>query len=158
MKVLEVYSFNSDDTIRVAGILGSLLELGDIILLEGNLAAGKTTFVKGLARELNINDHITSPTYTIANFYKMDRGSLLHVDAYRLSNLSEFHELGLDEYLSESITVIEWGEKVATDLSCYLSIKLDFVQTNENHRKIAFCSGCEKWILNLEKLESVLKG
>lgn len=158
MNMLCVLSNGPDETAEIATIVAPSLRLGDIVLLTGELASGKTYFVKALAKTLGSTDYVTSPTYTIANFYNIRTGSLLHVDAYRLSSLTEFRDLGLEEFLPESITVVEWGEKVARDFSNYLLIRLEFTGSNENHRKLTFSSFGERWISYIALLKDKLSG
>ena len=95
------------------------LKGGDIVLLEGNLGAGKTIFTKGIAKYLGIKKAITSPTFTLMNIYKVLRPKssvlcLTHIDTYRLDNEKDLVEIGVEDYLGKSDTVclIEWPEKI----------------------------------------------
>ena len=96
-----------EETARVAGKLAPLLSTGDSILLKGELASGKTAFVQELVRALGSKADVTSPTFTIAQFYPMLAGTFLHIDAYRLSSVAEFRDLALEVYITESITAVE---------------------------------------------------
>jgi tRNA threonylcarbamoyladenosine biosynthesis protein TsaE len=145
-----------DQTSAVARLVASELQLGDAILLTGTLAAGKTYFVKALALALGCDASVTSPTYTIAHCYDTDRGNLIHIDAYRLSGLPEFYDLGMEEFFPESITVVEWGEKVEKAFAAYLSIEFTIVNPEENHRKLTFSYLGDRWKTSMEKLESNL--
>lgn len=92
--------------------LSALLTEGDVVLLDGDLGAGKTHFAKGLARGLGIDDRLVcSPTFTIVGEYRGGRLKLNHMDVYRLSSFDELTEIGFDEYLADGVTVIEWAEK-----------------------------------------------
>ena len=135
---------NPEESAELAKRLGQVLELGDVIILKGDLAAGKTFFVKALAESLGSTDYISSPTYTIANFYNIPEGSLLHMDAYRLESMEEFRDLGLEEYFPDAITMIEWGEKVAEDFEEYLSIEIDFVEQEKEQRQYRFSAVGER--------------
>jgi len=97
--------------------LGGLLRPGDLVLLAGPLGAGKTTLVQGLGEALRVRGHVTSPTFVIARVHPPLGGGpgLVHVDAYRLGGLAEVDDLDLD--LDGSVTVVEWGEGLAEDLS-----------------------------------------
>ena len=96
---MEYKSKNVDDTLYFASIVAKYTPYGSIILLNGDLGAGKTTFVKGFAKALNITEKVTSPTFTILKKYEItDRNSLIHVDAYRLEN-TVFEEL--EDYVSD---------------------------------------------------------
>ena len=92
--------------------LGRLLKDGDIVCLYGELGAGKTTFVQGIAKGLDIKEgFVASPTFVIVNEYK-GRLPLYHIDLYRLNSLSEIEDIGILEYLKgKAVTVIEWAEK-----------------------------------------------
>jgi tRNA threonylcarbamoyladenosine biosynthesis protein TsaE len=102
-------------TRSAAAEVANTLQPGDVILLEGDLGAGKTTFVQGLAAALGVNAPVTSPTFTLMNVYPTPRGfDLVHVDAYRLEQLSELVDLALPEMLDDgAVVVIEWGERAA---------------------------------------------
>jgi tRNA threonylcarbamoyladenosine biosynthesis protein TsaE len=106
-------------TAALAAGLAPLLEAGDVILLDGDLGAGKTTFMQGLAAGLGVHDNVTSPTFTLMNIYPTDRGfDLVHVDAYRLENLSEVVDLALPEMLDDgAVVAIEWGERARAALA-----------------------------------------
>lgn len=105
----EVYSI--EDTYALASRIADTLEGGETILLEGDLGAGKTTFTKGLAKALGIEDEITSPTFTILNVYEDGKFKLNHLDMYRVESADELQELGIEDcFDDESITVIEWNK------------------------------------------------
>ncbi|HLS01298.1 MAG TPA: tRNA (adenosine(37)-N6)-threonylcarbamoyltransferase complex ATPase subunit type 1 TsaE [Beutenbergiaceae bacterium] len=96
--------------------LATIVQPGDLIILNGGLGAGKTTLTQGIAVGLNVEGTVTSPTFIIARTHP---GSipLVHVDAYRLATLDEVDDLDLDSELEESLTVVEWGEGKVEDLS-----------------------------------------
>ena len=94
--------------------LGSLLQTGDVLALEGDLGAGKTTFTKGLAKGLNITRNVNSPTFTIIKEYH-GRLPLYHMDVYRVED--SFEDLGFDEYFDgNGVTVVEWAHLVKEQL------------------------------------------
>ena len=99
--------------------LATLLRPGDLVVLGGDLGAGKTTFTQGIGAALGVRGAVTSPTFVIARVHPaLDGGSaLVHVDAYRLGSLAEVDDLDLDASLAESVTVIEWGEGLVEDLA-----------------------------------------
>lgn len=99
------------DTYAVASRLARRLNGGEIILLSGDLGAGKTTFTKGLAKALGISEVVTSPTFTFMKSYT-GRLTLYHYDMYRVTDSSELYELGLEEYLGAAggVCVIEWNK------------------------------------------------
>ena len=103
------------------------LRAGDLLILRGNLGAGKTTFTQSLGTALEVTGRITSPTFIIARVHpsRSDGPALVHVDAYRLSDGEELGDLDLDSELDESITVVEWGAGIAEQLSTdYLDITI----------------------------------
>ncbi|SMX98964.1 MULTISPECIES: tRNA (adenosine(37)-N6)-threonylcarbamoyltransferase complex ATPase subunit type 1 TsaE [unclassified Brevibacterium] len=110
-----------------AEVLAGHLQAGDLLILSGNLGAGKTTFTQSLGRALGVAGRITSPTFVIAREHPSlgDGPALVHVDAYRLSDAEELGDLDLDSELEESITVVEWGAGLAEQLSTdYLGLTI----------------------------------
>ncbi|WP_125154053.1 tRNA (adenosine(37)-N6)-threonylcarbamoyltransferase complex ATPase subunit type 1 TsaE [Clostridium rectalis] len=103
---------NVDETICIGKQIGQLSNPGDIICLVGDLGTGKTHLTKGIAKGLNINDHITSPTFNIVNEY-MGRLKFYHFDVYRVSDPDEIAAIGFDEYIfSQGVSVIEWANYI----------------------------------------------
>ncbi len=100
------------ETESVGVALGALLRQGDLVVLGGDLGAGKTTFVKGVARALGVRDPVTSPTFTIVQEYD-GPVPVAHVDIYRLRRVQELHDLGLEEMLDDRVVLVEWGDVVA---------------------------------------------
>jgi tRNA threonylcarbamoyladenosine biosynthesis protein TsaE len=140
----------------VAAALAPLLRPGDAMLLKGALAGGKTAFVQELVAALGSSSEVTSPTFTIAQFYPTTKGTFLHIDAYRLSSVAEFRDLALEDYVAESITAIEWGDIVEEDFSNALSISFEFVPGEDNWRKLSFFANAERWQARLESLRTKL--
>jgi tRNA threonylcarbamoyladenosine biosynthesis protein TsaE len=132
-------------TRAVAALLAPFLRPGDVVLLVGDLATGKTTFVQAVASALGSKSPVTSPTFTLAHFYPAEPGMILHVDAYRLSGIHEYRDLGLDDYLEDSVTFVEWGDKVAEDFICSLTIEFHCEPIAPDLRVLMFSSECERW-------------
>lgn len=110
------YTESAEQTIKLGEKIGSFLHPGDVIALQGTLAAGKTTITKGIARALGITEDITSPTFTLISVYE-GRLPLYHMDVYRLEGSADFLDLGAEEMLYGSgICVIEWSEKIMNEL------------------------------------------
>ncbi|MCL8027230.1 tRNA (adenosine(37)-N6)-threonylcarbamoyltransferase complex ATPase subunit type 1 TsaE [Nocardioides bruguierae] len=99
--------------------LAGQLTRGDLLVLTGDLGAGKTTFTQGLGAGLGVRGHVTSPTFVIARVHPslVQGPALVHVDAYRLGGLDELDDLDLDTSLDDAVTVVEWGEDIAEGLS-----------------------------------------
>jgi tRNA threonylcarbamoyladenosine biosynthesis protein TsaE len=114
----EARTTSPEGTQRLAAGLAPLLQPADVVLLGGDLGAGKTTFTKGLARALGVEDVVTSPTFTLVRSYHTGRGfDLLHADVYRLDQLQEIIDLALPEELEAgACAVVEWGERAAPAL------------------------------------------
>jgi tRNA threonylcarbamoyladenosine biosynthesis protein TsaE len=105
-------SSSSDQTRAIAGALASSLQGGDVVVLSGDLGAGKTTFVQGVAAALDVRAHVTSPSFVLVREYA-GRARVVHVDVYRLSSLQELIDLGYEEvFAPDAITFIEWGDVV----------------------------------------------
>ncbi len=121
-----------EDTHAWGARLGGLLTAGDLLVLTGDLGAGKTTLVQGIAAGLGVRGPITSPTFVIARVHPSCVGGpdLVHVDAYRLAGFAELADLDLDASLDEVVTVVEWGHGVAELLSdSYLEVTLRGYET-----------------------------
>lgn len=96
--------------------IGSLLQKGDIIAMQGTLAAGKTTITKGIAEALGVKDTITSPTFCLISEYE-GKMPLYHMDVYRLDGVEDFANLGTEDMLyGEGVSIIEWSEKIMEEL------------------------------------------
>ncbi len=110
---LELFSNSADQSRRIGIQLGSLLQPGDILCLQGELGAGKTSFVQGLAAGWGSADQVTSPTFVLMNIYsRADKMKMTHMDAYRLENVQEAEELDFLSHLDQGPLVIEWAEKI----------------------------------------------
>lgn len=114
---LELFSRSPDQTRRLGMRLGALMRPGDVICLQGDLGAGKTTLVQGIARGWGSLDAVSSPTFVLVNVYRRPEGHpLFHLDAYRLSTLEEAVDLDIDSLIQEGALVIEWPERIAAIL------------------------------------------
>jgi tRNA threonylcarbamoyladenosine biosynthesis protein TsaE len=153
---IAVSTNGAEGTVAVAALLAPQLRLGDVVLLKGELATGKTTFVKAVASAMGTQALVTSPTFMLAQFYPLEDGAILHVDAYRLSGIHEYRDLGLDDYLEDSVTLIEWGEKIADDFPCHLMAEFHCDPSAPDLRVIAFSSGCPRWQPVIDDLKASL--
>jgi tRNA threonylcarbamoyladenosine biosynthesis protein TsaE len=109
----------ADDTRALGSRVAALLRAGDLLVLSGDLGAGKTTFTQGLGAALGVRGEVTSPTFVISRVHPSLVGgpALVHVDAYRLGGVAELDDLDLDTSLEAAVTVVEWGTGVAEGLA-----------------------------------------
>lgn len=130
---------NEEETKEIAKSLADFLEEGSVLLLEGNLGAGKTTFTKGIAEGLGIKEVIKSPTYTLIREYQSGRLPLYHMDVYRLEEVGG-DELGLEEYFQgEGVSIVEWATFIPEDLPKeFLKIKLVPMGEDFSERDLVF--------------------
>lgn len=145
-----------EGTRTVGAMLAPYLRPGDVVLLTGGLATGKTTFVKAVAAAMGFQSVVTSPTFTLAHFYPSELGTILHIDAYRLSGIHEYRDLGLDDYLDDSVTLAEWGEKIAEDFPCHLLVEFQCDPSAPDVRALAFTSDCPRWVSVINTLQTGL--
>jgi len=127
------HTTSADQTQALAAALATLCEPGDLLVLAGEMGAGKTAFAQGFARGLGITETVTSPTFTIVREYQGERLSLHHLDVYRLDQLREVPELGVGEMLDEdAVMLVEWGDAVLPALGDqYLEVRISFVETDD---------------------------
>ena len=105
-----------EETVALGKKIGGMLKNGDVIAMQGTLAAGKTTITKGIAAALGIEDTITSPTFCLISEYH-GKMPLYHMDVYRLNGAEDFAELGTDDMIyGNGVSIIEWSEKIMTEL------------------------------------------
>ncbi|MFC6169723.1 tRNA (adenosine(37)-N6)-threonylcarbamoyltransferase complex ATPase subunit type 1 TsaE [Loigolactobacillus jiayinensis] len=134
------YTVASDAaTQKVGAALGQLVQPGSVIFLQGDLGAGKTTFTKGLAAALGIQQYVKSPTFTLIREYTSGRLPLYHMDVYRLEN-GGGDELGLEEYFNGAgVSVVEWPQFIEDEWpDDYLQIEIKKVATNDQQRQLLF--------------------
>jgi tRNA threonylcarbamoyladenosine biosynthesis protein TsaE len=111
--VLEFFSRSPEQTRRLGIRLGALLSPGDLLCLSGDLGAGKTTLVQGIAQGFGSLDMVSSPTFVLCNEYRRPNGPVIfHLDAYRLSGALEAEDLDLDRMIEEGTLVVEWAERI----------------------------------------------
>ncbi len=118
--------------------LAARLAPGDLILLEGELGAGKTTFVRGLARGLGVTDQVQSPTFQLVRVYP-GRVQLAHVDLYRLERTEELGELGLGDLLDQGVVVVEWGDRLQLEHRPTTRIAIEPISDDE--RRLIYSEG-----------------
>ena len=121
----------ADDMRAIGAVIGATCRGGDVLVLSGDLGAGKTTFTQGLASGLGVDERVTSPTFVISRVHPNPSGGpgLVHVDAYRVGSALELDDLDLDADLATSVVVVEWGGGLAERLS---EERLDIVITRSD--------------------------
>lgn len=135
---MEYISNSAEETKKTAADFAKTLKSGDVLCMYGDLGAGKTAFVQGLARGLGIGEPITSPTFTIVNEYYGDM-PLYHFDVYRIADPDEMYEVGYEEYVyGDGVSVIEWAELIEDILprTRYKITILRDISLGEDYRKI----------------------
>ena len=144
-----------EETRAFAQRLGALLQPGDVIVLAGEMGAGKTAFTKGVAISLGIEEQVASPTFTIVREYAASI-PLVHVDVYRLDHVQELHDLGLDDLLGEeAITVVEWGDKVSAALpGDRLDIRIEFGDGDDDRVFTLDCAGAS-WVARRDAIAAI---
>jgi len=141
------HTTSADQTQALAAALAELCEPGDLLVLAGEMGAGKTAFAQGFARGLGITETVTSPTFTIVREYQGERLSLHHLDVYRLDQLREVPELGVGEMLDEdAVMLVEWGDAVLPALGDqYLEVRISFVEADD-HRRLELEPRGSRWV------------
>lgn len=145
-----------DATRELAGAVSSLARPGDVIVLAGDLGAGKTAFVQGFGRGLGVTDRITSPTFTLVHVYD-GRLPVHHLDVYRLEQMNEALDLGLPEMLDEGgVVLVEWGDAILPMLPHdFLEVRLTFGPSDDD-RHVAFRAVGETWARRSDALAGVV--
>jgi tRNA threonylcarbamoyladenosine biosynthesis protein TsaE len=146
---LVAHTSSVGETQDLAGALAGLAQPGDLIVLAGDLGAGKTAFVQGFGRALGVTEPITSPTFTLAQQYE-GRLTVHHLDVYRLDQLGEVAELGLSELLDDGgVVLIEWGDAILPVLpNDYLEVRLVYgpaADATDDDRRIVLRSVGPAW-------------
>lgn len=161
--MLEVHSHSVSDTREIAAALSRLVSVNDIVLLHGDMGAGKTAFAQGFAAGLGIDEPVTSPTFNLVHTYDTGRIVLHHADLYRLNRISEVSDLGLGELVEgDGVLVVEWGEAAAGLLGDHLDIRLEVAGSNmgdvssENERILRLEPCGESWVRRWSKIEAAL--
>lgn len=132
---MEFISKSEKDTIKLAKKFEKKLKGGEVVVLNGDLGAGKTTFTKALCKALKVKENVTSPTFTLMNIYTSGRLPLYHFDMYRIEDESEAQELGLNDYFySNGVCMIEWAENIKHILPKNL-ITINIEKIGETSRK-----------------------
>lgn len=154
---IEIQTNTADETRAVGRGLSPLLRPGDAVALTGQLGAGKTTFVQGLAAGLGFDGQVVSPTFTLVREYR-GRLPIQHVDVYRLERVQDVLDLGLDEATAEgAVVLVEWGDVVAGLLPPEHLVVTLTLAADDEARTIVFGGVGASWRLRWEQLEGALE-
>lgn len=150
---IQVITTSPDETRIVGASLAPTLLPGDVISLSGDLGAGKTVFVQGLATALGVDSGVTSPTFTIVHEYE-GRYPIIHMDVYRLDSFQEVLDLGFEELLDpQAVLLVEWGEAV-TPLFPRSFLEIEIRQLPEaDHRQFVFRPRGPQWLSKLDVMK-----
>ena len=159
MYKIYIESNSSKDTIKIGNNLAKLLSKGDVVVLSGDLGAGKTKFVEGFLHNFGLQDEISSPTFNIINEYISSDNNIYHFDVYRLEDSDEFYAIGGEEYFEKGICLIEWGELISDVLpKDYIHVTINKDSNNEDLRIFEFeVNDDSKYINVSNKLKSLLQ-
>jgi tRNA threonylcarbamoyladenosine biosynthesis protein TsaE len=140
--IMKLVSKSPSYTKKIGLIFSRILKGGDILLLDGELGAGKTTFISGVAEGLGIKENLSSPSFTIINLYDIGlRKKFIHADFYRLDDYNEILNTGIEDYICNrrNISCIEWGNKVKDFISSnYLEIKFEYFYPSDQKSALGF--------------------
>lgn len=141
---MQINTHSAKETIEAGKRFAKKLKSKDVVLLEGALGGGKTTFIKGVLKGLKSSNRVISPTFTLIKEYSSKAFKIYHIDLYRLKKIEDMYDIGLGDYLyaKGSLCFIEWGEKIEAVLPVFK--KLVFSYSGENSRKIIFGSKVDK--------------
>ena len=131
MRLLNLTSKSSNDTINIAKSLAKSLSSGDTVVLTGELGSGKTKFTEGFLSYFGLENEISSPTFNIVNEYSKNSVNIYHFDVYRLSDIEEFYAIGGEEYFEKGTCLIEWGELIEDALPLEY-IHISFEKNNDD--------------------------
>ena len=153
--MIQISTKSVEETKRFGAELAEIVRAGDLILLCGDLGAGKTSFTQGFGLALGVTSPITSPTFTLANCYE---GNLIinHLDVYRLTHIEETRDLGLHELVDDhSVTLIEWGDVIIGALpGGYIEIRFNLGETSDDRDINIQFSGSD-WDDRLDAIEAI---
>lgn len=154
---MKLQSASAGETREIAAVLAALLEPGDLVVLSGDLGAGKTTFAQGVARALGVTEPVTSPTFTIVQEYE-GHIPVAHVDVYRLDRFQELHDLGFDEFVEDRVTLVEWGDVVAPALPAdRVEVHL-MLAARDDDRSLTVTAQGARWVERGARLKDALAG
>jgi tRNA threonylcarbamoyladenosine biosynthesis protein TsaE len=159
--VIDLRSDSVATTHEIAGIIAGLVRPRDIIVLAGDMGAGKTAFTVGFARALGVSedDQVSSPTFTLVHSYNSGRIPVLHADLYRLNSMAEVADLGLREQVDlGAVALVEWGDVAVDVIGDSLTIELSHDDDDDDARDIVISVEGHGWDTRWNKLRDSLRG
>ncbi|MEA3076727.1 MAG: tRNA threonylcarbamoyladenosine biosynthesis protein TsaE [Actinomycetota bacterium] len=158
--MIQAATKSADDTRELAAAIAPLARGGDIVLLAGELGAGKTTFTQGFGKALGIDEQITSPTFTLMRPYDGRSLRLLHCDVYRLEHLQEIIDLGISELVDDdAVALVEWGDVAEPVLPAdFLEIRFGYSDEEaDDHRRLAVRAVGGSWAARNAAIQRALE-
>lgn len=156
--MLQLRASTLADTHAIAAAIAGLSRTGDLVVLAGEMGAGKTAFAKGFGAALGVTEPITSPTFTLVHSYDAGRITLHHADIYRLSTHHEVADLALAELLEyDGIVLLEWGDVVAQSLGEHLLVQLVADLDDDDVRHVTISGTGRSWAMRWDRLVAALE-
>ena len=156
--MLQLRASSLADTHAIAAAIAGLSRTGDLVVLAGEMGAGKTAFAKGFGAALGVSEPITSPTFTLVHSYDAGRITLHHADIYRLSTHHEVADLALAELLEyDGIVLLEWGDVVAQSLGEHLLVHLVADLDDDDVRHVTVSGTGRSWAMRWDRLVAALE-
>ena len=158
--MIDCRSKSVEDTHAIASVVASMVRPRDIVVLAGEMGAGKTAFTAGFAKALGVSDddHVSSPTFTLVHSYESGKIPVLHADLYRLNTVGEVVDLGLREQVDGgAIALVEWGNVVSDVFGDALTIDLSHDDTNDDMRHVVISVQGHSWDSRWERLKDALR-
>jgi tRNA threonylcarbamoyladenosine biosynthesis protein TsaE len=154
--MLHLFAPSLAATHAIAGVMADMAAAGDVIVLAGDMGAGKTAFTQGFARALGVQEPVTSPTFTLVHTYETPGFPLHHADLYRLDRLSEVADLALGELVAdEGVLLVEWGDVVAGFWGDHLEVTLSAVH-DDDARQLTVRGSGSRWARRWDRLRQQL--
>lgn len=155
--MLHLRSTSPAATHAIAASLARVVRAGDLVVLAGDMGAGKTAFAQGFGAALGVTDQITSPTFTIVHSYPLGKLTFHHADLYRLSTQHEVADLALAELAEDDgVLLVEWGDVVASSLGDHLTVRLEHDPLDELARDLAIQAVGRSWAQRWERVEAAV--
>ena len=151
-----LYAATLHDTGEIARKLSTLLRSGDVIVLAGEMGAGKTAFAQAVARALGVTEAVTSPTFNLVHSYQGRELTVHHADLYRLSHTDEIEDLAIDELAHSGIVLVEWGDVGDDIIGDHLEVRMAEGEV-EGSRDFSLRSVGRRWDFRWDKLRAALR-